>query len=347
MVQPSGCVGVLLMTARPGMNSPAMSARDSPSLGREGWRRVLAISAQEATFARRGFRVTGARTHLEEIGRTFLRGYHTALGSADPSDLAASLGEVERPLRGFAYEGAAMALALRDALTPWRRGRLAEFLAGPGAAHVYMVHVGVGWAMARLPWRSPTRPGPPLDPLLAWLAIDGYGFHQGYFHPTRFVGDRRRQRRATGYAARVFDQGLGRSVWFVEGADVTRVADTVAAFTPARQPDLWSGVGLAATYAGGTDAVQLAALRLAAGPHAPHLAQGAAFAAKARQRAGTMTAHTDAAVPVLTGVSAAAAAAVTDRALIDLHGDCNMPAYEAWRRRIRRLLADLGNDHVD
>jgi enediyne biosynthesis protein E3 len=335
------------MTTRPGMNSPAMSVRGSPPPGREGWRRLLTISAEEATFARRGFRVTGARTHLEEIGRTFLSGYHAALGSADPSDLTARLGEVARPLRGFAYEGAAMALALQDALAPWRRDRLAEFLAGPGAAHVYMVHVGVGWAMARLPWRSPTPPGRPLDPLLAWLAIDGYGFHQGYFHPARFVNDQRRQRRATGYAARAFDQGLGRSVWFVEGADVALVADTVTAFAPARQPDLWSGVGLAATYAGGTDAAQLAALRLAAGPHAPHLAQGAAFAAKARQHAGTMTAHTDAAVPALTGVSATAAAAVTDRALVDLHRDCNVPAYEVWRRRIRRLLADVGNDHVD
>ena len=55
-----------------------------------------------------------------------------------------------------------------------------SFLAGPGAAHTYMVHVGAGWALAQLR-RRVDRALARLDPLLGWLAVDGYGFHQGYF----------------------------------------------------------------------------------------------------------------------------------------------------------------------
>ena len=173
-----------------------------------------------------------------------------------------------------------MGLFMLDQLTLWRRDRLLSFLAGPGAPHVYMVYVGRAGrgpaAVSNVP-RAMAR----FDPLLGWLAVDGYGFHQGYFHGA----DRSRHavpRRLSGYAARVFDQGLGRSLWFVEGADIARIAATVAKFPVARQPDLWSGVGLACAYAGGADREAIEALVASAGANEAQSAQGAAFAAKAR-----------------------------------------------------------------
>jgi hypothetical protein len=54
--------------------------------------------------------------------------------------------------RGLAYEGAAMGLMLAYVLTPWSASRLQTFLLAPGTHHSYMIHVGVGWAMARVPW---------------------------------------------------------------------------------------------------------------------------------------------------------------------------------------------------
>src|SRR5579872_1693541 len=109
-------------------------------------RSLLGISVQETTFARRGFRGgdAGARERLEAIGRVFLRGYHAALEDDRLEPLALRLNGVEAEMRGFAFEGAAMGLALLDTLTPWRRSRFARFLAGPGAPHVYMAHVGAG-----------------------------------------------------------------------------------------------------------------------------------------------------------------------------------------------------------
>lgn len=298
-------------------------------------RLIFGISTDEATFRRRGFSVRdeAARLRLESIGGAFLEGYHASLEAEGDEPLAARLNLVEAELRGFAFEGAAMGLALRDFMRPWGRGRLKSFLEGAGAAHVYMAHVGAGWALARL-GRAGRRTLKGLDPLLRWLAIDGYGFHEGYFRWPAYVARQRLPTRMSGYALRVFDQGLGRSLWFIEGADVERVAETVSAFDEARQSDLWSGVGLACAYAGGVGGAGVESLRARAGSFAAQLAQGAAFAAKARQRAGNPASHTETACRVLCGTTADAAADVTDVALRNLPPDGEVPAYEIWRRRI-------------
>jgi hypothetical protein len=296
---------------------------------------LFGIRPAEVTFARRGFRAAGgARQRLEQIGRTFLDGYHAALEESDPQALAGRLRGAGEEACGFAFEGAAMGLALLDRLTPWRADRLGAFLRGPGAPHAYMVHVGAGWAVARLGGRV-VRLGGTLDPVLRWLVYDGCGFHEGYFRWRRCVAGRAVPRYATGYARRAFDQGLGRSLWFVCGADIAAIARTIEEFPPARRPDLWSGVGLAAAYAGGVGARALDELARASGPSRPQFAQGVAFAAKARQRAGNPAGHTELACRAVCGLSAAAAARVTDDALAGLAAEEAEPAYEVWRRRIQ------------
>jgi hypothetical protein len=305
-------------------------------------RLAFGISPIEATFARRKFRRTdrGTEERLEKVGHSFICGYMLGLGEGTLQALAGELDRVELAFRGFAYEGAAMALALRDAFFPWRRGRAEEFAAGAGSAHLYMAHVGMGWAWARL-HRNPARARARLDPLLGWLAVDGLGFHEGYFHPERTLVDRRRPRRLAGYDARAFDQGLGRALWFVEAAGELQVAEQIGRFEAGRRADLWSGIGLASAYAGGAGEESLQALRKASGEHARELAQGAAFAAQARQRAGNPTEHTELACFVYCGVGAREAALATQTALAALPAgrDQTGQQYEAWRAGIRRLLA--------
>lgn len=311
-------------------------------------RRLFAIPEEEVTVARRGFRCEGAvGERIEEVGRTFLTGYHAAIELDGPERLASRLAGVRRELAGFAFEGAAMGLALLDFLTPWRSGRLAAFLAGPGEPHVYMAFVGAGWAIARLPFTTRARFAV-RDPLLSWLAVDGCGFHAGYFDWRRSV----RQRQVPAwlcfragspgrrtYARRAFDQGLGRSLWFVEGAHPERIAETISRFPFGRRADLWSGVGLAATYTGWAEPATLIELRSAARSFVPELSQGAAFAAKARQRAGNPLLRTDVACRVFCGAPAEQAAAWTDQALQGLPAAAAEPAYEIWRRRIRQRIS--------
>ncbi len=303
-------------------------------------RRLFGMSLEEVTFARRGFRggTPAVRSHIEEVGRSFLAGYHAALAEGGGNgSLVGRLETTAESYRGFTYEGAAMGLALLDLASPWHRRRLRAFLDGPGDAHVYMAHVGAGWAIARLPLGKRAVLAR-LDPLLRWLAFDGWGFHEGYFHHPRTVAEHAVPARLAGYERRAFDQGVGRSLWFVEGAEVGQIPQTVAGFAEDRRPDLWGGVGLACTYAGGVPEADIEALAAAAGDLRPHLAQGAAFAAKARLRAGNPAPHTEMACRVLCGRDAGEAAAVTDAALEDLPADGDEPAFEVWRVRIREQL---------
>jgi hypothetical protein len=305
-------------------------------------RRFFALTPEQTSFGRRGFQgaTEQIRQRLEAVGGTFVAGYNLAIEHETPELVGPQLNSLEPEYRGFAFEGAAMGFALLDCLTPWRHDRVDGFLRGVGNAHVYMIHVGIGWVWARLPVNF-RRARVKLDPVLGWLAFDGWGFHEGFFHWQKFVGGKVRPKRLTGYELRAFDQGLGRSFWFVNGGNVELIAHTISNFATERQPDLWSGIGLAATYAGILDKPALHLLRERAGHHGHHLAQGAAFAAKARQRAGNLTGYTDLAAGVLCGLSAVDASRLSDATLENLPADASEPAYEIWRQRLQRHFQHL------
>jgi len=304
-------------------------------------RPLLRIADSEIGYVRRGFRGGDPRAvaNVEAIGAAFLTGYHTALDAPDVAAAIAGLEAGDRSLCGFRYEGAAMALYLLDRLLPGRRDRFDQLLAGRGGEHVYMAYVGAGWAHARLPFglRGALARR---DPLLRWLMLDGYGFHQGFFHWHSSVeGAQQVPARVRGYARRAFDQGLGRSLWFVEGHEAERIAATIARFAPERRADLWAGVGLAATYAGGVERAALEHLRKLADAAGGWLAQGSAFAAAARCRAGNAVPHNDLACDVLCGMNAAAAAEIVVKIRAELPADdAAQPAYEIWRRRTRERM---------
>ncbi|MGB0386814.1 MAG: DUF1702 family protein [Ardenticatenaceae bacterium] len=296
------------------------------------------MSLEEGSFERRGFEGGSpqARERLGRVGYLFLQGYNLAVEEGAPtSTLVERLGHISPEMQGFAFEGAAMGLALLDYFTPWNRYRVRSFLDGAGGDHMYMVHVGVGFAFARLP--APVESClKGLDRLLGWLAIDGYGFHEGFFYADRCFEQQASPKGLSDYGRRVFDQGLGRSLWFVKVADVARISSTIDSFPSSRHADLWSGIGLACTYAGGADRASIEALRRAAGTHAPALAQGAAFAAKARLHAGNMADHTRLATELLCAMSAEDAADITDITLERLPTNGPLPAYEVWRQRIQQ-----------
>jgi enediyne biosynthesis protein E3 len=304
--------------------------------------RLLAIDPAETSFARRGFADCPAevRERLEAHGAAFVRGFNLALAGDPAGGLDEVALDVRVDERGFAYEGAAMAYALLDLIAPRRLRRLDGLLRAGGADHVYMVHVGAGWALARLRRRPFGRLR--LDPLLRWLAVDGFGFHEGFFRPDRFVRRTARHPRVEGYGARVFDQGLGRSLWFVDAADPERIAATIAGFPPERWGDLWSGVGLAAAYAGAAGAAGLERLRALAAEAgcAADAAQGAAFAAAARARARNVVPETELAAAIMCGrdVESVSRLVARERAAVVI--DDEGRGYERWRTRIRERLAE-------
>jgi hypothetical protein len=179
---------------------------------------------------------------------------------------------------------------------------------------------------------------------MTWLAVDGYGFDLAYFDTARYVTGQRRPppypwEGWSDYFLRAVDQGIGRALWFVHGGQVANVISAVDGFATARQADLWSGIGLAATFAGGFSAASLAVLREAAGDYRADLAQGAVFAAKARSHAGFVPGHTQMAVAALADLSVEAADALADDVELAALVSKAAPAYELWRRRVREQIA--------
>ena len=71
--------------------------------------RILTPSISVTRIARRGFHEKDAESVLllETIGRTFLSGFRSAVGSPTIADARTQLEMISRRYRGFGYEGAA------------------------------------------------------------------------------------------------------------------------------------------------------------------------------------------------------------------------------------------------
>ena len=304
-------------------------------------RTFLEISPEETNFSRRKFHtgIASVREQLARCALSFVSGYNTALESGSNTTLIDQLEQIDHQFRGFAYEGAGMSLAILDFLFPGRR-RFLPLTLSQGNDYIYLLYVGWGWSMGRLPRKRITISNrTPYDPLLLWLAYDGYGFHEGFFSWEKsYLQQRYPFGLPEGYARRVFDQGLGRGLWFVGCGDVSYIADRIAAFPQTRQPDLWSGIGLASSYAGGVTAETLEQLRQISTTFYPHVAQGAAFAARARQRAHCVPPHTHTASAILCGRSVEDVVRVVESSLDNLPPDQSEPAFEHWRKRIQTSL---------
>jgi hypothetical protein len=254
---------------------------------------------------------------------------------------------VDAELRGFAYEGVTMAFTILDAMGRGHRTR--DLLTGPGRPHIFLAYIGMGFAMARLPrplWKKvvPDLRGDPYYPTMSWLAVDGYGFDRAYFDTGRWVDAQKVPAPypwagSPDYFRRAADQGIGRALWFICGGHAADVAAAVGRFASQRHADLWSGVGLAAAFAGGCDEHALAALRLAAGGHWPELALGSVFAAKARAYAGLVPEHTMTACSALGDISVDKAVSLADATEAGPAATGSEPAYELWRQRIRSHFA--------
>jgi hypothetical protein len=312
-------------------------------------RLILTPSLRAVTFEAREFPATASAvtTKLEAIPQAVICGFEWGIDARSLWEVERRIALMDPDLRGFAYEGATMAFTVLDAMGPGRGTRTRDLLTGPGQPHIFLSYIGIGFAMARLPrplWKKvlPELEESSFYPTMTWLAVDGYGFDRAYFDTEKVV-DRQRLLApypwlgSPGYFPRAVDQGIGRALWFIHGAQVKDIAAAIGRFASSRHPDLWSGVGLAATFAGGAAPDALAWLREAAAGHADQLSLGAVFAATARSYSEIVPDHTADTVRSLTDLPVSEAVALGVAAAVDEEdGDQKTPAYELWRQNIRR-----------
>lgn len=292
-------------------------------------RPLFGVTEKETSFGQRDRQAAG---RLRTVVRTVTKGCQLTLQNSAFEKLVVKLDAFDPELRGFAYEGAGIGLAALDCLLPWKN-RVRSFLDGPGSAFVYAVPLGAGMALARL-HRKPEPFLKRLDPLMGWVILDGYGFHEGFFARRRAIDRQQVPSHLSAYGRRAFDHGIGRSIWFSGETNVAQVAATIGAFPQARQADLWRGVGLAAGYTGGVERPILEELLTAAGAHRAPLALGIAVAANARHSVGNPSPTADLASEVVWGLSSQQLSRLVDEAREDLPPDGDVPAYEIWRQRV-------------
>src|SRR5579863_10003805 len=267
--------------------------------------RLLKIRPEEASFKARGFDACdpAVSRKLEQMLESFIGGYNLAVETPDKVELSRRLNaSFDNHHVGFAFEGVGLYLAMLDMLIPGRPHRLESYFKGAGEHHDYIVAVGAGFAVARIPWGLRVMDSylRTLDPLIAWCIPCGYGFHEGFFHHKRFVdGAAAPPASLSKLGRQLFDSGLGRSLWWVKGADPSRIDAAINRFSENRRAELWAGIGIAACYAGGVGVSELGRLHELSGQYRADLLSGLPFAARLRQKAGNYSDTTELACRVL------------------------------------------------
>ena len=284
----------------------------------------------------------GQKQRFDEITHAWVHGCRLALRARSDEELSLLLNEVDAKVRGFAVEGVALSLAVLDASEPGVELRWPAFLQSAGAHYGEGVCLGLGWAHSRLATRVPTHLNE-LSPLLGWMVVDGYGcgYALRYVRSEGGLHDQAPPNDVAGYAARVFDQGLGRCIWYIERFQVKGVLRVITELAAARHGDLWTGIGRACSYGGGVDRASLKALERHAGPYRSYLAAGVAHAAWARLREDISSPYTQLACEVLWGLSPAATAAIASAAWSDTAPSGPDDMHEQWLGRIRTRYAEV------
>jgi len=116
--------------------------------------------------------------------------------------------------------------------------------------HGSQIHVGLGWAMAECSVLSCSVLSG-LSSEFQWRVWDGFGYYSGLFNRRETVRLQNYPPDLNPEWSSAFDQGLGRSFWYIAQANSERVASMIHLFSEERQTNIWRGVGLAMSYIGG------------------------------------------------------------------------------------------------
>lgn len=208
--------------------------------------------------------VTDRLLHARKL---FVLGYQEAL-KASKEDLPTLFNKATGNSRGFALEGAAMAVTMIDELDKSDKGLLALLLSGKQEHERELCAIGVGWASARLRYPAQWIPSCiyELQPV-----IDGYGFYQGFFNG--YKPKESQYFKLVQQEHEAYFNGIGRSIWFTLADSLKKINTTIAKYTDEAKGALWCGVGTACIFTGNDD--HLKKLMELAGSYETAISEGA------------------------------------------------------------------------
>jgi hypothetical protein len=224
-----------------------------------------------------------------------------------------------------------MCVALSDLKSDNQLKRWLEF-AQQSALHATQVHVGLGWALAQLQM-DPLLFISALHPMMRYRVADGYGYYEGIFRKRKSVLSQQKPEWEDATASGAYDQGLGRSMWYLNNGNIEETKKLVERFPVERQRDLWRGLGIAITYVGGCSEEKLLEIVASADTYKNALATGGVMALVSRRVAGYVTDDAAIACRVWCNKSADEAGTLLQPDLLSSSYNLGN-AYSSWLQRI-------------
>src|SRR5258706_8350235 len=149
---------------------------------------------------------------MEKIGYVFQQALYIST-EKDALGIGEHLENVDLEFRAVAYEGIAMGLASKDlaggALKLWH-----SFMRNSDLNYSPHVHVGLGWAIAKKKLSSLVLLET-FEPLMLYRVLDGCGYYNGMFRQIQTIINAERPPNLQAKDFEAFDQGVGRSIWYI------------------------------------------------------------------------------------------------------------------------------------
>jgi hypothetical protein len=205
-------------------------------------------------------------------------------------DLFEKLSSFEPEFRSVAFEAASMSILSSylksnssNQLEQWK-----NFYSTHQSIHKSTLLTGFGWALA-VHERNPADFFDQFDPLVAMRILDGYGYYHGLMRSRRSIHNLEIPEYITKDLLFVFDQGLGRALWYLSKGDLEKLMALIQKFPDERKLNLWRGIGTASAYVGGVDVSIYKELNQLAANNSKQFIVGVFFAIRTRMHSNSIT----------------------------------------------------------
>lgn len=182
--------------------------------------------------------------NIETVVSTFQKGLSLSEQEFGLDELISKLNQFEPRYRSVAFEGASMGVAIQNSLGTWNK------YAKAAEKHATQVHIGLGWAIAEGQMNLASTLSE-IEPDFQVKVLDGYGYWHGLFRRRLTIRTQTIPKNITSEYQSGFDQGIGRTIWYITKGEVAKVVNIINHFSEDRRANLWQGIGVASTYVGG------------------------------------------------------------------------------------------------